>query len=330
MSEFSAICVIEGGPIEEQTLLMAESLRKFGGELKDIRLTAFHGRSGRPVSGGTLKRLKELGVEYVYNTDYNKKPWFDYSNKIAAINYAQENFKSRWCIWLDSDTIFAKTPNFVNLISGKQIDICARLESTSPAIISGDSKYINYWRRVSAIYDIDYLSQPFYDLDINLVKIKPNFNSGIIVWRIDTEFGFYYANNFYKLVDAKISPVGTGPWFADQVSLAGTILQRKMIWENLDIRDNLMLFNHFLDFEGYTNLLPEANIIHYSKSRRRNRRKIFDEMIYRHYPLIHRCMISIDALEISDGPPLFSLDSFINNIRKYRQRIYVARCESIN
>ena len=103
------ICT-EPGRLEKQSLLLAESIRKFCGDLKDTPIYSFHPRSGDPIASETISAFESLGVihqQIVLNTDYNAYP---YANKPLVCAYAENNIDADILVFLDSDKCFFNEP----------------------------------------------------------------------------------------------------------------------------------------------------------------------------------------------------------------------------
>ena len=95
--KYSFICCVEAGRLEYQTCLMISTFRKNAGEiLKNSPLYVVSGRSGSRLSNQTMEFFLKNNVHYVKAHKNNPKSWFNYSNKVAAVSWAQENLKSEF------------------------------------------------------------------------------------------------------------------------------------------------------------------------------------------------------------------------------------------
>lgn len=327
MSQFSIICAIEAGRLEAQTLLMLTTLKRFAGSLGASRIVAFQGRSGEEVSAATRKKLAALNVEYVYRPEFNRAPWFNYTNKIAAVRFAQEEFDTRWRIWLDSDIIFLDEPSFSEEQTLENTDFQARFEFLSPAMTQTDDTFASYWSQVCEICDVQIEDIGFYDLDLPVQRMKPYFNSGVFFWRAETDFAEIYSRNFYRLLDAKIMPRGIGPWFADQVSLTPTIYKLNLRWRMLSPADHLMIFTNSLENRLFLDILPRANLVHYSKSRNAPYRATLDPLLLARRPELEEVLRAHDTFDIRKFTGLTS--KFRKYSRRMRQEIYARTCKDI-
>lgn len=306
---------------------MLTTLRQFGGELTTCPVVAFQGRTGHPISAESLSTLADLNVEYVYDTQLNRAPWFNYSNKIAAVSYAQNTFTTPWNIWLDSDVVFLDAPAFATRADLESADFHARFEYLPPAVSQDDHEFASYWTALCRQSGVEFDDLAYYDLDLPSKRMKPFFNSGVFLWRTASDFAQTYARNYYRLIDARIAPKGIGPWFADQVTLTPTIAALKMNWKLLDVEDHLMMFEGVVDDPTFSDVIARANIVHYSKSRNDPYRARFDPLLVARRPELRALLEKYDTT-----PPLtrrHPMASARMSARRLRQALYVRRCKSI-
>lgn len=327
MGQISIICAIEAGRIEAQTLLMLRTLRRFGGALASAPVTAFQGRRGAALSPATHQALAELEVEYVFRPDLNRAAWFNYTNKIAAVGYAEDHFNTPWRLWLDSDVLFLDSPAFAEDGALEGADFHARFEFMPPAVTTKTATHTGYWTQLCALSGVDFDSLALHDLDCPPTRMKPFFNSGVFLWRAGTGFAETYAQSYYRLLSARIAPRGMGPWFADQVVLTPVLDQLKLRWQMLDVADHLMLFSHALDIEALRDVVPRANLVHYSRARRTAHKADFDGLMLSRQPDLQ------DMLDLHDtgGAPGQSglTAEALRYSRALRQKLYVRRCRAV-
>lgn len=327
VTRFSIICAIEAGRLEAQTLLMLTTLKRFGGPLADAPTVAFQGRAGEKVSATTQQRLADLGVDYVYQPDLNRAPWFNYTNKIAAVQFAETHFDTPWRIWMDSDILVLDPPGFTSGEGLEDSDFHARFEFLSPGRTEDSDRFDVYWRAVCDLSELDYDQIPFHDLDLPPKRMKPYFNSGFFLWRAGTGFAETYAQNFYRLLDAKIAPKDIGPWFADQVSLTPTVTTLDLRWQMLPSQDHLMMFANVLQNPDFLEAVARANLVHYSKSRQPPHRAILDPLLLARRPELAGILQDHDAYEAVGGKGVVSLA--YKYPRRLRQKLFARACKAL-
>src|SRR5205085_1505515 len=63
--QISFICCVESGPLEDQTVRMVESLRRWGGRLAEAPVVAVTPRFGPPLARTTRRALDRLSARHV-------------------------------------------------------------------------------------------------------------------------------------------------------------------------------------------------------------------------------------------------------------------------
>jgi len=263
-TDFSFVCCIESGRLEHQTCLMVSTFRKNAGEeLKNSPIYAISGRTGPKLAKETKDFLRNHDVTIIDAHKYNPKPWFNYSNKIAAVSWAQENLNSKYLGWLDSDILIGG--NFTTNLP-IDFDFAGRCESHFPVITENDSKYLKYWLRLCEIINCNYDDIPWINNEEINQKIKLYFNSGFFLWRRNSQFANLYRLNFINLINSKIATIDGSAWFADQVIISPIIISKKLKWHHLDMIDHHMVFSGKIIGVDAAISMENSNLIHYSKS----------------------------------------------------------------
>lgn len=90
MYPISFVCCIEAGRLENEVIGLATTLRNNGGEMSSASLTAVRGRKGPRLRRNTVETLAQLNVHIEDAHELNPLPWFNYSNKVAAVQYLED------------------------------------------------------------------------------------------------------------------------------------------------------------------------------------------------------------------------------------------------
>ncbi|NDJ24627.1 hypothetical protein GS682_23880 [Nostoc sp. B(2019)] len=211
------ICT-EPGRLEQQSLLLAESIRKFGGKLKDTPISSFHPRKGEPISSQTIKLFDSLKVchqQIILNIDYQ-----DYylANKIVTSAYAEEHIDAKFLVFLDSDKCFFAEPQEfllpINYNIGLRPEYGKGIGSEGKNDIQDD-----YWQKLYKLLDIK--QEIFVRTPIANKKIRGYWNSGIVVARKEAGFFTAWKNNFEKVMQQKLEPP-QGNYFTEMAVLSAT------------------------------------------------------------------------------------------------------------
>lgn len=263
-ASISFVCCIEKGRLESQTVLMLKTLRKYGGNLANAPVFVVKGRVGSSIAPATLRLLRDLNATYVEAIAHNDAPWFNYSNKLAAVSFAQNNATTDLIAWLDSDVLVASEPT--GLLLDSNTDFAARAEYLPPAVHEGTATYIPYWKAVCNLLGADFNDIPWIHLDVPAVRLRVFFNSGIFVWRRNTSFAKSYKSAFKTLLKSKLAPVSGNPWWADQVVISPILARDNIKWQHLDRVDHHMAFPGHLVGRSATPSMSRSHLIHYSRS----------------------------------------------------------------
>lgn len=272
------ICT-EPGRLEQESLLLAESIRKFGGGLRESPIYSFHPRQGEPISSKTRNAFESLGVfhqQIILNADY---PKFGYANKIFVCAYAEQNIEeAKFLCFLDSDQCIFSEPKELLLPDGYNVGICPVIGKNIGSTGENDLLYEDYWKKLYEVFNIT--NELFVTTRMDNKKIRGYWNSGMVTVRRQAGIFTAWKNNFEKMMALKLLPA-EGIFFSDQVALAVSICSMTKDVFSLSFGYNYPLLHH--------NRL--------SKDKQLNS---FDEMISIHY---HR---------------MFTFDDWIKNLKSLR------------
>ncbi len=112
---------MESGELEPKTIRMVDSLRRFGGRFSDLDVVAVTPRMGAPLESSTRRRLTELDVRLVRIRPQTRYVWHHYMNKAQAVMAVEERVDSEAILWMDSDIIFLREPNELELPDGDRL-----------------------------------------------------------------------------------------------------------------------------------------------------------------------------------------------------------------
>ena len=209
------VCCIEQGRLEKQTLLMLDTLRSNAGEFANCHVIAVVGRFGAKLSPKTIELLKQFNVELYVAKNENPYAWFNYSNKVVAVNVAQRKAKTPCIAWLDSDVLFLNQPN--GFMLNDEEDFLASLDYFPPAVVEKELTQIPYWQSLCSILNVDFSNIPIVKNQLNNKSQHIYLSSGVMVWRKDTNFAIAYRDAFVKVMASKLAQHNGTFFTADQV-----------------------------------------------------------------------------------------------------------------
>jgi hypothetical protein len=310
----SFVCCIESGRLESQTLLMLKTFRKFGGRLSNCTIFAVKARAGARLSQATLQAMQELDVNYIDDSSYNVAPWFNFSNKLAAVYWSQCNASTELISWLDSDILIASEPSELLLDSG--VDFAARAEYLPPAVHEGIPTNVPYWQSLCKLLGTNFDELPWISLDSPMVKMRAFFNSGAFVWRRSSGFAENYYSAFDKLLKSKLASSTGTAWFADQVVISPVLVKHDIKWRHLSLAQHHMVFPGHITGSSSTPSMKNSSIIHYSGSLSGESEPEMLKRLFNELPDVHKEVL--EHREGSNVPKLKLMWVPLSLLRKLR------------
>ena len=232
------IACVERGYLEEQTLLLCRSIRRYAGRFSASAIYTFQPRCGTEVTPRTLALFDQLGVFHnteTLNTDFED---YGYGNKIFACARAEETLSEDVLVFLDSDTIMTGEP--VDLDLPDEVYAAAKpahsffLNSTGP-----EDPNDAYWQKVYEASGIE--ARPFVETELGR-RVRAYFSSGLVAVRREAGLFRQWKKDFLRLVNAELIPEGTGVSRMDEVSLAALLTRAFDRVRILDGRYNYLIY----------------------------------------------------------------------------------------
>jgi hypothetical protein len=210
------ICCIQPGFLEEQTILLAQSIRLFGGKLRDCPIYAIS-PIGEPLSTTTTRVLESLRVKIdtiLLNTQMQS---FAYANKAYALEHAEATYGHSINIFLDSDTLFIDEPIAFQL--SQDIDFLARpVDLRGICSSPNDNLFHQYWKDCCEISAINLDDLPIIRTTVDRVDIHSNWNGGLLVTRGGTGIGTRWREILEELWANQVCARPLDFWGSGQVS----------------------------------------------------------------------------------------------------------------
>ncbi len=327
-SRITFVSCVERGRLEDETVLMLETLRRNGGALANARALVVVGRRGAPLAESTVKALARLNAELIHDRSSNPATWFNYANKIAACTIAQQVATTPLIAWLDSDVLIAAEPT--GLLLADDEDFAGRCEFLPPAMHAGDPLHVPYWEALCTLLGTRPEALPFVRMAHQKVDMRLNFNSGVFVWRRSSGFAQAYRAGFIALLKSRLAQYDGGFFTADQVIIAPILLARKLKWKHLDVVDHHMIFQGMIDGAGAAPDMSHSSVIHYSRSLTPPYRDRFLARLQAELPVVHATVASTPPLDRqSEGLGARGLATVLKVWRNLRWRIYAAQVKAV-
>jgi hypothetical protein len=258
------VCCIESGALEDPTIRMIESLRRFGGTLANSQIVAVTPRFGLPLCRSTRAALDRFRVDYLnaWRTSH-RYSWFKFLNKPLSLIMAQEIIKAPTICWIDSDIIVVREPAALILNDNEDIVACPadkEMGSAGP----GDL-FDSIWQAILRANGLSVDSFPWTTTCQEGFRIRLYWNGGIFAFRASSGFAREYLDTTVRSLDARtISRRKDFSLGLNEMSAIGiAAVKLKLRWRELPFAYNYTM-GSFLPKEWYNNdLLAAASIIHY-------------------------------------------------------------------
>jgi hypothetical protein len=206
------VACIEGGVLEEQALLLFESIRLYGGRFGGASAYALSPRPGHAISASARKRLDELGVHYVdavLNTECQE---YGSANRVAAAAYVEGACEHDLIVVLDSDTLFLREPEELLLPDG--VDVAVRPVDLKGMCTAGaGDSFDAYWQDLCRCCGVDYEQIPWGESFVDRQRIKACYNAGLVVARREAGLMRRWADCFFASVRRGLTPHREGQGF---------------------------------------------------------------------------------------------------------------------
>ncbi len=254
------VACVESGPLEAQTVRLAESLRRFGGALAGAEVLAVTARFGPPLARWTRQRFAELEVRHERVPSHPRYAWYHYLNKPLALAAAEGLTDAPVLAWLDSDILVLGEP--AGLALGPDLDFAACAPDLGVVGSTGpDSPHDPDWRRLCALFGLGVDDLPWIVTESERERIRLYFNSGVFSYRRGTGFSAAYLDACLRVLDARFGFAHNGEHFTDQLVLGIVMHAAGLRWRALPHAYNFAMAS-FLPLPDH-GALAAAKLLHY-------------------------------------------------------------------
>lgn len=214
------IMCTEGGQLEQESLLMVESLRRFGGNLKNTPIYSFQVRDKNDVSTPTLKALESFEVKHQKIVLNHKYPDYPLANKPLLCAYAEQNIDAEIIVFLDSDLVFFSEPK--EFLLPPEYDVGIRPEHEKMIGSEGENDPNDeYWQYLYQLAGVENRDN-FITTTVDRKKIRAFWNSGVVAVRRSAGIFTAWQETFEKLLEEG-STVDKKNFYYEQSALSATI-----------------------------------------------------------------------------------------------------------
>ncbi len=214
------ILCTECGSLEQESLLMVESFRRYTGSFKDSPLFSFQIREKNNVSPETIQKLESFGVKHQKVVLNSKYPDYPLANKPLLCAYAEQAIDADILVFLDSDLVFFSEPKEFSL--PPEYDIGIRPEHHKMIGSAGASDpNEEYWMRLYNIAGVKDLNR-FVTTTVDQQKIRAFWNSGVVAVRRNKGIFTAWKQTIEQLLEEGTTTTKEN-WYYEQSALSATI-----------------------------------------------------------------------------------------------------------
>jgi hypothetical protein len=259
----TVVACVESGMLEPLTIRMVDSLRRFGGRFAHVDVVAVTPRITPPLSRGTRRRMEELGIRHVRLHPKNPYAWHHYTNKAEAIAAVEQEVNSEAIAWVDSDILFLKEPNYLEL--PPDTDFLASASDTGMVGSTGDGDpHDLFWRRSAALIGKRIEELPWLETGDGH-RIRFYWNAGLYVYRRSTNFGREFLSDLRHFLDRRVGRTHLQVHAMDQVVLGLTVIRLAMRWKALADSSNFPVCS-FLPGNYDASRVRDVSVLHFHDS----------------------------------------------------------------
>jgi hypothetical protein len=308
------VCTIEAGGLEDMTVRMVRSLRRWGGPLADAPVLAVTPRRGPGLKRSTRDALRAAGVERRILPRANPFPWYSMFNKIATAVEAERTAASDTLVWLDSDVLVCGPLD--GLVLPEELDFTARSDRNL-AVTETDRTTEPYWRAVCDAIVLPFESIPWIPVPRDTGRMRLGWNGGVFAWRRDRGFARAWDANCRAVMDRRIASATAGFWLTEQLLVGLTMLKLNLRWRELPRAFNFSVTRHVMDSPEGIAALPDARLIHYHDSMWKAGFPRFVSVLKQHRPELHAWVAPQGPLNADTG---LLTRARIGLVRRWRNR----------
>jgi Sulfotransferase family len=223
------ICV-EAGQLEQQGILFAEALRRFGGRLAGCAIHAYAPREGHAPAAATREALGLLDVAVHTEPLNTEHAYYPFANKIYAAAHAERSLAEDVVCFCDSDTVFLAQPDALDLTAGVDVAVAPAFHVNKASTGPGH-RMEPYWERVWELAGAPG-PPPYVETVEKQKRIRGYWNAGIVAARRDSGYLSDWLELWLALLREEHFPDGK-MMVTDQVAIAAAVARRPERFANL-------------------------------------------------------------------------------------------------
>jgi hypothetical protein len=256
------VLCVEAGGLEQQAVLLVQSIRNWGGRFAKAPIVAVQPRLGPSVDKRTLTFFRRNQVEFVRRSSPLHATWRSSLNKSKALSYVERAAKTETVTWLDTDVFVVSEPDGLALSPDEDFAAMPCRDSYHSTTGPGHRNEA-YWQTLCDLFGIDIETMGWLTVLPEQYQIRTYWQAGVFSYRRSFHLGHVHYEAFCRLLESRISHNTSGIFHYDQTSLTFAV-------HLAGLRSRALHFDHNLDvnpsdkpFSVPTERIAAAKVIHY-------------------------------------------------------------------
>jgi hypothetical protein len=184
--------------------IMGESIRTFGGQMKEAPVRVYLSSTCQDWDEGTLALLKSMRMDVRFVDIPTEHSWYPYASKVFASSHAESDAKHEAALvaWLDPDMVFVREPR--EFLLKDEFDIGYRPVQLVNISSLYDQPIDDFWERVYSMVGVPDSALFSMITTVDNTAIRPHFNAGMIIVRPAKGILQSWAENFGRLASDSV------------------------------------------------------------------------------------------------------------------------------
>ena len=318
------VTVVEpNNALEHQVLLMAESLRQWGGRLANAPILCFSPRFRPPLRRSTLKGFERLNITYKYKNVKHPYSWYSFTNKAMAMVAARDACDAKNLVWLDADVLVLDEPEeFLK----DDAEFAACLTRGDLATTGPSHPCDEYWKAICNLYGLDIDKLPWVMAQGK--RVRYCIQAGIFRMRRESAIVDHYLGNLEKLMNSKLV-ASNDIFYNETVALTLAPFTSKATWSELPRSHNFVVSSSSDD--GEIAGMETARVLHYHDAMLPTHWNVLRSFFHRRRPDRLEWLEQKGPISPSSALPLQHLmRRFLHLVRQRKKNQFLETCQSID
>ena len=321
----SFVCCVESGALENYTLRMIESLRRWGGKFADAPIYAVTPRFGPPLSRHTKNTFNRLNVNYIRCHPQTNYSWLGFLNKPLALVAAEERITSDSVCWLDSDLLILGEPEQLILNDGEDFVACAPDKNIGTTGVKDPQDA--FWREAYRILNLNIENAPWIVTEQEREKIRLYWNSGIFAYRRSIGFAKKYLEACMDILNAGIANHESGIFFHDQIALGLAMIKEDLKWRALPLSYNYGMGSKTHNQWYSEEQLRATKIVHYHDAMWPWFWQTFIDSLNKTHPPVAKWLNSLGSMKNEAPLQWRAISKLLKEVRSRQLMRYTKTCK---